>query len=199
MNYVPFAPTIIGETILSDISIDLIQQYKIYLDNLEYITSYSNTHKGTLNQQVLNDPSLSKLKVLILKQSKEYLKSLGFVFEDVKIINSWGTKLNFNGKSSKHIHSNSFISGVYYLEDSSNITFHDPLADKWMFSLKKTLIQDINRSPTLSYTPQPNSLILFPSYLHHEIEINEKNNRMSIAFNIIPTGELGDLTSIISL
>ena len=40
--------------------------------------------------------------------------------------------------------------------------------------------------------PRSKMLILFPSYVYHEIAIHrEDNNRRSLAFNIVPTGLYG--------
>jgi uncharacterized protein (TIGR02466 family) len=200
MNYVELFPTIVGETILSDISLDNIEKYKTYLDNLKYEESGVGNYRGTLNQQILNEPLFFDLKSKILQYATEYLQFQGFVFKDIEIVNSWGTRTNTNETSTKHRHSNSYISGVYYLEDSSNINFYNPTDSEWMFELEKKYVKNQPHTHLYKfYTPKTNSLIIFPSYLVHEIDVSKKDFRRSLAFNIIPKGKLGFPTSYLNL
>ena len=200
MNYFEIFPTLVGETILSDISLDNIENYKNHLSNLEYETSGGGDYRGTLNQQVLDDPIFSDLKFKILKYATEYLEHHGFIFEDIQIASSWGTLTHINEISQKHFHTNSYISGVYYLEDSSNINFYSPIEDKWFLKLQRNNIpHDPHTCYFQYYTPKPNSLIFFPSYLVHSIEVSKKNHRRSISFNIVPKGEIGAPTAYLKL
>ena len=102
----------------------------------------------------------------------------------------------------KHQHSNSFLSGVFYIEadeELDDITFHNSLkpfmftfesdaspvffADRWTFKVKK------------------NTLIIFPSTLiHHVNKTKSKNTRISLAFNTFVKGNFGigkELTELI--
>ena len=200
MNYLELFPTILGETIISDISLNEVERYKIYLNNLEYEDNGTGKYRGTFNQQVLDEPIFSKLKAKILKYAKEYLKTQGIILEDIRIVNSWGTKTNIDERSLKHMHVNSYISGVYYLEESSNINFYNPLENKWMFNIIKEFKEDNSYTHTYKfYTPTTNSLVIFPSYLPHEIETSKKDSRKSISFNIIPIGSIGKNTAILEI
>ena len=46
--------------------------------------------------------------------------------------------------------------------------------------------------------PTKNLLLFFPSYLRHEIQVNNSNiKRCSLAFNIVPVGKYGAKDSIV--
>ena len=47
---------------------------------------------------------------------------------------------------------------------------------------------------------EPGLLILFPSYLHHSVPVNNTSKtRCSLAFNIVPSKSLGDESSLTEL
>ena len=93
-----------------------------------------------------------------------------------KIFSSWLTKAKPKTSSDSHMHSNSWLSGVYY-----------PKGDPG-FSIK--FFYD-NTSPFFT-----NYLILFFSQLRHKIMPNNStNNRFSLAFNILPKGQFGEIDS----
>lgn len=154
---------------------------------------------ATKNSQILDDKSFSSLKTYILKKSKEFLIELGHDFEDLQISNSWG---NVNPKDTsikEHFHSNSYISGVFYLTTGSEISFFNPLTHLWSFLPKKSTVNpDYRKGDLFIHSPKPLQLILFPSFLKHQV-FPSYNTRISIAFNIIPKGRFGTNTSLINL
>ena len=199
MNYVDIFPIVIGETILSDISDDQIEQYKIYMDGLEY-EGNDGLYRGSLDQRVLDKPIFSQLKSLIIKNAKEYFDTHGLIYEDIEIVNSWATRTDIDEASTMHTHANSYLSGVYYLQESSNINFYNPTDNLWMFQLLKKYKKDQPYTYSFTYYPPvKNSLIFFPSFLAHKVEISKRDNRKSIAFNIIPRGKMGENTAYINL
>ena len=51
----------------------------------------------------------------------------------------------------------------------------------------------ISNAPNWSYPSTVNRLILFPSYLTHHVPVNKSNqNRISVAFNLMFKGKVGD-------
>lgn len=99
--------------------------------------------------------------------------------------------ININGKyhcNRLHDHQGSVLSGVYYIKvpkNSGNINFHHPM--------KKVISRDwsdavSNCTPVSSQTwffePKPNLLMIFPSWIDHEVEPNLSDEyRISISFN----------------
>ena len=146
----------------------------------------------TKNQKLLDLPLFFNLKNQILEHSKIYLNNLGHIYEDLQINTSWGTLTLPNQPPNVHNHSNSYISGVYYLTKCSSIQFYNPSTQMWKFLPDISL--DTNNPLTFSscyFTPEINTLLLFPSFLEHDITPSKDDKRFSISFNIIPKGEFG--------
>jgi uncharacterized protein (TIGR02466 family) len=143
------------------------------------------------NMNVFND--LEFLKDEINKHVKHYLYDLFKYKMDHKFINSWFTKTSINGFSQKHIHRNSFLSGVYYPIGNSNfkIKFHKDKKSFW--NIEKEEVNEYSFQELIFSIEQNSTLILFPSDLKHNIVYNNLNiDRYSLAFNINPKGYIGD-------
>lgn len=177
MKFISFDPTLVGGQILNNISPKEIKQYK------NYICAQSQTKK---DQNLLDSSSLfSPLKSSILSLSKQYLDNLDHVYEDIQISNSWSVVLNKGETIPVHSHSNSYISGVFYLNYGVDIQFHFPSTPQWSF------LPSHKKHPFYSISPLPSLLVLFPSFLSHSTPASSEDGRISIAFNIIPKGEFG--------
>jgi len=196
MEFIDLFPvTIMGER-LNDISLHKNQEYQAFLNNPKaYIPTEDGYGMATINQRILDLPLFLDLKPQIINYSKLYLNKLGHEYQDIEICNSWGTRTPNGHKSTVHNHKNSYISGVYYLSKGSNIRFFSPIAEEWYF-LPSIKFKEANPHTYQSYyiTPLPSLLLLFPSYLLHQIEENKGPDRFSISFNIIPKGEFGPNT-----
>jgi uncharacterized protein (TIGR02466 family) len=104
----------------------------------------------------------------------------------------WVNVLEAGGRQAVHTHANSFISGVVYLtrsHPSANIVFHKSLGGHdFIFSNhnKNARIGPYNGSKWLMPEISAGDLVLFPSYLLHEVPTNQGEQRISISFNAIP-------------
>lgn len=92
---------------------------------------------------------------------------------------------SYNERHNHDPHAGTFMSGVFYVkcpEGSGRIRFYDPRPH-------------VNTSPDMKYynggdtyhwfPPIPNTLIMFPAWLEHDVEINRsQEERISISFNI---------------
>jgi uncharacterized protein (TIGR02466 family) len=198
MELIPIFPRYLGINQFNDIPKDIISKWKAYIEkqpssNYNLDSDHSNDLL-TENQKLLEDPIFYKLKSQILSSSKKYLHNTGFEVEDVQISNSWGyitglgnTDYNF------HSHSNSLISGVFYLTEGSPLLFKTDLHRNASY---KTSLNSPHQIPFSYYEvyPQTGLLVLFPSHLEHSVLKNNKDiKRISIAFNIIPKGEFGSI------
>src|SRR5882672_2584396 len=104
----------------------------------------------------------------------------------------WFNVMETGGFQSIHSHANSFISGVLYLtkpHPTSRIVFTKSLGGT------EFVFNNFNRQAKVGpyngikwFLPEisPGDLILFPSYLLHEVPANQGSQRISIAFNAIP-------------
>jgi uncharacterized protein (TIGR02466 family) len=104
----------------------------------------------------------------------------------------WVNVLEPGGRQAVHTHANSFISGVVYLtksHPSANIVFHKNLGgNEFIFSNhnKRARIGPYNGSKWVMPEISAGDLVLFPSYLLHEVPTNQGEQRISISFNAIP-------------
>lgn len=125
----------------------------------------------------------------ILKNSLVGFSYLGLKNYKPKIQNLW---ININSKNhfnERHMHKGSVLSGVFYVStniNSGQIVFYNP-NDKLSFFISPNLIDQYNfvNSSTWKFTPYDNLLLIFPSWLEHQVTPNfNEDDRISIAFNI---------------
>lgn len=119
----------------------------------------------------------------------EYYKEEGYfgkpeTFPTMVYLRAW---VNVNDPMSRnvmHSHSGSIISGVYYLQstDTGDIIFQPN------HTLNDGGAAHNSNSPycnNVNFEPIDNSIILFPSWLPHEVEPNQSaKQRINIAFNV---------------
>lgn len=200
MEFIPIFPTLIGGSVLSSFSQDKIDSWIYYIKNSElgYIAN-NNDDCITKNLKLLDNPLFLDLKNIIYQLSKEYIKKIGITISDIQCSTSWGYLTGKNNTEYNwHKHKNSLISGVFYLTDGSPIEFRSNRRDNFDFFFPFVNQRDYDVDHFRLY-PEPNLLILFPSYLEHNVTKIVKKERISIAFNIIPKGEFGGATSKIFL
>ena len=117
------------------------------------------------------------------------------IYETFEITNMWSNVMSENNNIHPHSHANNYLSGVYYLkmeDNSSNIIFSDPRNQSIVIS-PKVSEWNIYNSCTWWMKPKENSVIFFPSWLQHYVELNKsKEKRISVAFNIMFKGFLGE-------
>ena len=89
----------------------------------------------------------------------------------------------------EHKHSNSFISGVFYISADAScdqISFINPFLFDRDLVLGKHLSNSFN-SQEWDYPVKTGHLVLFPSSLfHHTIPFKSNEERVTFAFDIIP-------------
>ena len=110
---------------------------------------------------------------------------MGMEINQINFSNMW---FNFNYKNcynNIHVHPKASISGVLWvqtIEEHPPITFHDPN------DYAKT---SMGIKTSEAFYPKDGDMLLFPSYLHHGVNINTTDvTRISIAFNL-----QGDITN----
>ena len=106
---------------------------------------------------------------------------------ELKITGMWSIINPKNAANARHIHSNNFLSAAYYVkapDQCGYIVFHDPRSANVIRTPRISTINKMN-STTFSVTPKDGLLVLFPSYLHHSVNINESDEeRIVLSFNI---------------
>jgi uncharacterized protein (TIGR02466 family) len=155
----------------------------------------------TKNIFVLDLPELADLKEFILSSLNKYFEEIIVPKYEVRpiITQSWAN-FNFNGSyHHRHNHPNSYLSGVYYVDtnESDNIVFHRPAPSSITIKPKK---YNLYNSQAVWVPAMKNHLIIFPSWLDHEVEtISDNHSRISLSFNSFLSGKLDEDHSNLSL
>tara|TARA_Y100001951_G_scaffold50682_1_gene40027 strand:- start:231 stop:821 length:591 start_codon:yes stop_codon:yes gene_type:complete len=145
-------------------------------EDLNILKKYKELSKE-INKAI--DATLTK--ILALKNTK------------YRIFSSWITQTHPRDSSAgSHVHSNSWLSGVYYPKGDPGFSikfFNDHTPTFFTPPIK----YNIYNSTDWTIVPEDNFLILFFSQLRHKIMPNQSNNpRFSLSFNILPKGEIGE-------
>ncbi|MBC7800528.1 MAG: hypothetical protein H7Z10_07890 [Gemmatimonadaceae bacterium] len=104
----------------------------------------------------------------------------------------WVNVLEQGGHQSVHAHANSFISGVVYCtpsHPSANTVFLKGLGgQEFVFSNhnKASSVNAFNSGKWIMPDVTPGDLVLFPSYVLHEVPRNAGGQRITLSFNAIP-------------
>jgi uncharacterized protein (TIGR02466 family) len=106
--------------------------------------------------------------------------------------NAWINITGKHGYAACHVHPQSLLSGVFYVsipENSGALTFYDTkeFQSYRELQLKSAALRDrLGMNPNLEYSPVEGRMLLFPSWLPHDVGMNcSAEDRISISFNII--------------
>jgi len=178
----------ISDKIINDLKSLPIE--RVHIDN-----GYNSLEKYVLNQKpfiLLKNSILENLNIYLYKIIK-IKKNINF-----KLMNSWVNVHKKGDWAQEHEHSNSYISGIVYLDvfgNSGNLIFKKE--NNWTNIFPKVPLIDFEEynetnSTTWTYVPKNGDIYLFPSFLKHSVEKNlNKKNRYSLAFNFLPSGKFG--------
>jgi len=197
MNYnvVPLFPSPVIQVQVEEDTIEL-------LDGVERfgVKSYqSEQNVDSASQRILE--VYPKTKAILLNTVTSVFEQIcQYKKRNYAITTSWITLSNRGEGSQLHNHKNSFWSAVYYFQEeypegTGGILFDNPNQDRYDFFLTKSDIEEQNviNSMTYIFEPSPGLLLMFPSFLKHQI-LNHNNDkqRCSLAFNIVPLGAWGE-------
>ena len=138
--------------------------------------------------------TFANLTKTIIDATKNILDEQGYIGE-VEITNMWGNILRPQSQRAHapHSHSNNFLSGVFYIktsDDTSPIQFFDPRPQSDVLKPRKKKYNRLN-SNIAQFESETGWGIVFPSWLVHWVP-ETKDERISIAWNIIVRGEYGE-------
>lgn len=155
-------------------------------------------NEGNIKSQdsyILNQEPLKELTAFIEKCVHEYFMTTINPTNNVKlkITQSWINWSKPKDFHHIHTHSNSYISGCYYVKankKTDKIVFEKHKHEAIKFAPKQW---NTYNCESWWYPVGTGELILFPSYLWHKVEPIEGNDtRISLAFNTFPQGHLGE-------
>jgi uncharacterized protein (TIGR02466 family) len=149
-------------------------------------TSYgSQTHLGE------SQPDFKKLIAIIDKHALNFAKALHWDIGKARPIcdSLWVNVLPEGGSHSGHIHTNSVISGTYYVkvpEGSGPIVFEDPRYPLMMAAPPRKASAPKEMKTHASFAPEAGTLMLWESWLRHEVPLNRApGERISVSFNYV--------------
>jgi len=146
---------------------------KRVINNKEF--GFSN-HSSPL----INDENFLDFIKFVSKKSFNFLEEQGYDLSNysLNVLDLWVQEFakNGGGNHNTHVHSNSHVSGFYFLKCSNKTSypiFHDPRPGKLMIQLpekNKSLITEASESVPLF--PSPGTFVFFNSYLGHEFPVD---------------------------
>lgn len=162
--------------------------------------SHNVNNRRSVNSHVLEHAELTALKTFCVDTLQSYVDS---VFQPKYPLTVWLTQswINITAKGEahhQHNHPNALLSGVLYLAtDQDSITFIQP--ERKLFSIPPEVNNNYN-AERCSFKPATNEIIVFPSYLMHRVEQKQnEGERISLAFNAVVKGCIGDEQSLTEL
>ena len=172
------------------------EQYGIESEeNLAKINDFCKNLKNSYSEPNLHELSLfSILAKHILKLSEEWMNDFSWEYDKLNITSMWANKITKGHFHRPHKHPNNLLSGVFYPENNySKIVFLDPREQAGVFHPSVNKYNFLNSS-YWNFETKKNTLILFPAWLMHYVEIVEEfvDNRVSISFNVMLEGKIGD-------
>ena len=194
-------PKLVYTNILEDITDQQLYEIKNYLDNIQY-QKIDNSNKNTYTSAsksnfIFKDEKLFSLKERIMAEFNFFKNNiLKYENNDFIFTTSWIAKSEKNEISEYHNHNNCMYSGIFYVNTDENcgqLCFEN-FADK-RFNLIPTEY-NIYNCLNFNFKPKNKMIIFFPSELFHKILKNNSDIiRYSIAFNMIPIGNIGNINS----
>ena len=174
-----------------------------YVLNLNYHSSHSGQTTKSINYNILNDNNLVNLKNFFLKAVNQYSLTVCGSNQEIGIQQSWSNLSNKQQSHSEHYHANSYLSGVFYLMNESQIPimFHSSCSiEREWFSIipDQTEKGYYNcRTESVGMEAHVGSLLVFPSRLKHSVPPNNTDKkRLSLSFNTFPKLPFGNANTL---
>jgi len=164
----------------------------------QYERMYSGDGYISRNKYILN--TLPDLKESLMNHVEIFIRDVLNIAPNCgfKFTNSWFIKHDPNDFAQMHIHKNSLLSGVYYIDvppNSGNIKFSKNVGLTNLFSpsvMPDFLERNHITSDWWEFSPVKSNLILFPSIVEHSVTVNKSDSpRYALAFNLFATGKFG--------
>tara|TARA_R110000796_G_scaffold106212_1_gene216603 strand:+ start:2795 stop:3406 length:612 start_codon:yes stop_codon:yes gene_type:complete len=156
--------------------------------NNEYLNNVSSN-----DTHILDRPELKNLKNQIQKCVDKYKDEIMQCEDELYITNSWVSFLKTGKRHAMHYHSNSMLSGVYFVDvdkDMPNFTLQSPQTNLWPLSWTRKKWTPENALGEIVLI-EKNMLILFPSSVWHSVDINKSpRTRSSLSFNTFLKGNI---------
>lgn len=133
---------------------------------------------------VLDLPEFIEIKNAIINTLSAYIQRTRIVRDNLKFSGSWLNLYNEHGYQDLHLHSDSMLSGVFYLKSDGNkdLIFQSPYH---FFQANTPDFEEHNldNCRNVEYASKVGRCFIFPSHLMHRT-LPAKSERISLSFNI---------------
>lgn len=202
MKYTSFFPTYIyqarllaprlGNALRREISRETAIIKKIDDLGIEWSEKYyaqGFTSYGSMDKLHQSSPTFSELEKAIDAHVSKFARKQNWDLDGgrLKMSTCWVNVMPAGAAHSLHLHPLSVVSGTFYVKTprgSSPIKFEDPRMDKFMAQPPRTSSSKLH--PFASIDPREGEIILFESWLRHEVPRMckaMKQDRVSVSFN----------------
>ena len=160
----------------SDLDRPLTKEELNFINKIKQKTYVNIGNKTSLNTKILNHRSFKKIKNQIDMALKQYLDFILKPKNDFKLYTtqSWLNTTNDSEYHHVHLHANSILSGVLYLQanpEVDSITFHKPKSDFFEISPTK---YEVYNSGKWVFPVNTGLLFIFPSPLYHSVSTKKR-------------------------
>ena len=154
------------------------------------------------NNYILNEKPFTNIKKELDLIIQDYFNKVISTSDNITpyITQSWLNYTETNQYHHKHLHPNSLVSGVFYINCHEK---HDKI--KFFNDNYKTIKLEIKNwnlynSEAWWFSVKTGDVILFPSSLIHMVETKQGDNtRISLAFNVFIKGKIGSNNNLTEL
>ncbi len=147
------------------------------------------TSYASLNQLHRFSSTFGSLEKRITAHVRAFARKLEFDLRGrtIAMTDCWLNIMPPGASHSMHLHPLAFISGTYYVETPPGcpgLKFEDPRLDRFMAAPPRRTGARSEHQAHISYPAEAGSLILFESWLRHDVPTNSvEAERISISFN----------------
>ena len=172
------------------------------LDKYKKETKNNLGNTLTISNYILENKALKNLKKDLHKKVIDYFNEVVCTSNSIipYITQSW---LNYTEPGQfhhRHEHSNSYVSGVFYVsadKEVDRIQFYKTAHEEIQLAVSK---YNLFNSTTWQYPVQTGDVLLFPPYLTHGVEKKKGTNlRITLSFNVFFKGTIGDHKNLTEL
>ena len=185
-----FATPVIRSSLERGFTADEVAFFQQQLQQpIKAIANYSSQ-----NKQVLAEAAMASINARIQRSLDHYLQTIFATSNRVslKVTQSWLTLTRKGESHHSHVHPNSVVSGVLYINvgQQDGINFYRNQDSIWYELLRQ---QETYHNAFRYFIPvSVGDIVLFPSDLSHGVrELAEDVQRVSLSFNTFFEGELG--------
>jgi len=183
-----FFPTAIYYEQLEQVASEILPVVKQHLDAKEELTyhwGYKTTFKVEFGLEKFKE--FDQFTNLIVNKAKVFLDKQGYDVSNAEFtVQIFASDMTVNDSHGIHTHPNAIISGVFYLdvdENSAPIVFYDPRPFRKFLALPRSQ-ETIASYEKVMIMPFNGLLLLWESWLEHEVPKNKSTKRTTLVFNL---------------